>query len=446
MFLVLISLLLTIGCSLFQFTPAPQSSPAPRQASSTTPAPSATAPAPSATQTPIPLPSETPTPTLEPQVDLRQALQAILRSSSWPVAGLDPQRLAAWTQFAESGTALSEGEQQSLQAFVSRWQMLQELMQAGPIPADTHPDLRVREVADSQGNPQPVLYVMDESASTTEKGERLFLIAHDASGQASALVLSSRIDKLSQRISPDGMYVEYVEEDGGWLVRADARQLDLSLERQQILKEYLDRGSLPQYNLENAVYGRFFFNIPQVESGFYAIELLTYNQILLLQSTLALFSQGNLQGLGPEVFAPGDLVEYIISREPNAKFAALALPLGGDPPEGVITLFTRNLFNNKYETAAAIAHEAAHIWQGQSPGCDEPEKLLQREIANQSIPPGFYDWTGTELFQAVRSGQIGAYHVSYWVLLHFRQERLAAWQKQIIQTGTADGQSLLTCP
>ncbi len=421
----------------------------------TLPAPTDTPrPAPTHTHTPqathTAQPSETPTdtPTATPvprDTQVRAALLAVVASEYWPLEGLSPESIAAWEAFARGTQTPSDAQLSALEAFLALWEERFSLLQAGTIPAKALPSLRARQYEDQQGNTQFVPYVVDLNSSSAENAESLFLIAHDKSGDAVHLLLAPQIQGLSQRISPDGEYVEYFDERGGWLVKADARPLDKSVEKQATLKEMLDENATRIDYFRHSIYPRFYYNIAEIEAGFYAFEELTHNQILLLKSTLELFDRPELAAFKPQIFASGEAVEYIVSRRPHPVAAAMALPYGGTPRQGIIILVSKNLFNNRYDTAASLAHEAAHIWQGVSPSCDEPEKRLRIEIGDGTIAPDFYTWSAEEVIKAAKTRRIGAYHVSVWVLQKFNQTDHVRWMEDLIRNGQRNMQGIINC-
>lgn len=399
---------------------------------------------PTDTPTPSQTPTPEPTPT-DPVVSQRDTLLGALDSAEWTSIGMSTARENQWRSFAEGKGKLPEAEKTLVEEFVAQWEVLSPLLEEKPSPSSAKPALRVTEIQDSQGASRVVIYVIDQNTSQEDGSERLFLIAHNKAGKAVGLILSARIAGLEQQPSADGQFVQYHEPHGDWIIRADARWLDPASQRQDTTKEALDEiGAAPLY-AKKSMYPRYHFNVPNIQSSFYALENMTYNQILLLRDTLNIYNQGDLMGLAGEVFAAGDEVEYLLTSQPHPYAAAMALPLGGTPRNGIILLFTKNLFHNKYSTAAAIAHEATHVWQGKSPGCDEPKRRLQREVGDKIIPNGFYEWGSAELVKNAKQGKIGAYHVGYWVLLKLKQAREAEWTKRLIQAGSADGQSLINC-
>lgn len=432
-----------------QTTPPPAPSATPTSGPvQTTPVETEIPPLPSATSQPTatPLPSDTPTPTEVPEAERLQAtLRSIMESDAWRELAVSSNRAEHWRTFSAGEAALSDAEMAKLKDFIGSWEMYQQLLAAEPVPADAHPGLRIFEDAEDE---VLVLYVIDETMAEGNSAETLFLITLDADGQPTRLLRAPTIEGLEQHISADGLYVEYRDDKGQWIIKADARVLDENSNRQKLLKEYLfENGIAKEYVRENT-YPRYYYNIRGVESGFYALGDLTYNQILLLKSTLETFNQGDLAGLNEYMFKPGDEVVFIISRLPHPFAAALALPLGGSPQQGIVVLFSKNLFDNKYDTAAGLAHEAAHIWQGRIPACDSQageDSRLAREIGKGEIPLDFYSWTADQLYSSVRRGEIGAYHLSLWVANNFSQTAYVRWLREVITSGRANGNPLIDC-
>ncbi|MEW5870548.1 MAG: PT domain-containing protein [Chloroflexota bacterium] len=416
---------------------SPTNTPEPQP--SNTPAASAT-PQPTATQTASPTPSPVPR-----EQTLRAALLAVVASEYWPLEGLSPERSAGWEAFVNGLDMPGEAELDKIDAFLELWDKDYALIQAGVNPADAQPALKAREFEDGDGQTRPVPYAIDLATSQAGRSERLFLIVYDRAGKRTGLTLAPEIEGLRQHISSDGLMVEYFNDKGEWLVKANGRKLNESSNREATFKKILDENNFQTFSWKNSIYPRYIINIPEINSGFYAIETLTYNQILLLMSTLELYNRESLSSMKPEVFASGNDVEYIITREPHPFAAAMALPLGGTPRQGIIILYTRNLFNNKYDTAASIAHEATHIWQGQSPGCDNMENRLRRETGDGTIPANFYYWSAEELVSAAKTGKIGAYHVSLWVLNHFNQAKIVSWMEDLIRTSRSNIKLLTNC-
>jgi len=393
----------------------------------------------------------TPAPTqVDKRIQLREIMSTAVESEEWSFDGLSDGRVKEWESFSGGEVDLSEKEFETLKSFVERWQLYRELAETQLIPSQSIPIFRVNEIETGDGEVKPVLYLVDKLTSEQDGKERLFLVARDNDGEPVSLVLSANIAGLNQRISKDGDYVVYFDDRADWLIKADARLLDNEDLQQEILinmlvDEMIYQGDLAREYVVSNTYPRFFFNITAVKSGFFALGNLTHNQLLLLESVLKLFDENKLAGLGEYVFSSGENVDYIISREPHPIAAALARPLGGTPRKGIVVLFSKNLFDNKYATAASISHEAAHIWQGITPGCDEPERRLKREIGNGSIQQEFYDWAPDDLYDAVLKGDVGSYHLSLWVYRKYGMNDYANWVKSIINTGAANGHSIINC-
>ena len=453
---ILFTCLALISCSLF----APTSTAGDAAATQPATAAAQTSAIPSQPPTqasPTSLPSQTPAPdpTLEPPrpspandelPGLRQQINQVINSPDWVELGLSPERKAAWQDFAAGAGELDENELFWLKTFVQRWETLTTLVDK-IIPWNAKMTLRALESPDAQGFPRPVLYAIDPGASQIAKTDQLFLVAHAKDGSAKALVLAPIIQGLSQRPSPDGEYVEYIEtgSTGAWLLRADARPLDKKLPTQEVLIDMLEENEAGKDYQEAAIYPRFYFNLLGIESGFYLIEKLTVSQLKLLISVFQVFDQEQYAALKPFIFPSGEDVAFLISREDHPSAAALALPLGGTPRQGIVLLYSRNLFASKYETASGLAHEATHIAQGRSPGCDNPEGRLMREIGDGTIPDDFRDWSAEQIVQAARQVKVGAYHLSLWMSIRFGVDQLVRFYTGIIKTGTANGFPIINC-
>ena len=333
----------------------------------------------------------------------------------------------------------------TLEALTDLRQQLTALLDS-PLPEDAHPALRVAEFTSAEGVVQQIPYVVNEQAGQDGSEEQLFLIAHSADGQPQALLLAPPIQGLRQQPGPDGRYVYYYDEKGNWLLRADARPLDKENNVEEALIEMLGENDADSLYRQADIYPRFYFNLPGVPSSFFLVEKLTLNQIKLLIATFQAFDQEPFAGLKEFTFTPGDNVPFLISREDHPFAAALALPMGGDPRRGIILLYSRNLFASKYETVGSIAHEVVHIWQGAPPGCDKPQGRLEREIGQGAVPADLYDWEARQIIeQASQSRQLGAYHMSLWVAMHYNLQDAAKFYRSIITTGTANGQSIINC-
>lgn len=376
---------------------------------------------------------------------LREMLISRINSPEWTELGLTPARSELWQAFSAETIELSQPELQTLQRFLERWSILDELL-ADPLPENSQPALRVTEYSHSEGTSTPVIYIIDKRPSQLSGEQQLFLIAHNPAGEPQALLMAPQIQELAQRPSPDGEYVDYFDDKDNLLLRSDARQLDDEITHEKALLDMLQENDVDSLYAKYNLYPRFFFNIPDIPSSFYLVEKLTLNQIKLLIATFGEFNRPYFVGLKEFTFTPSDNVPFLISREDHPFAAALALPMGGDPPRGIILLYSRNIFANKYETMGSIAHEVVHIWQGVPPGCDKPQARLQREIGNGTIPPDLRTWEAAEIIQqSSQSHQLGAYHMSLWVAMHYNLNDYIRFYRSIITTGTVNGQPIINC-
>ncbi|MDD5468320.1 MAG: hypothetical protein PHS96_10975 [Anaerolineales bacterium] len=412
-------------------------------AAASTPLPPTPAPSPTFTATPTPTPTRTPTPTPDIVSQLRQSLTEITSSEYWPAMNLSAERKAAWEAFAADEAPLSPAEQPLLTDFLSQWDEHTSRLADGVLPNDAQPALRLATLQD-QGTERLVLYLIDEKSTQQSGAESLFLTIRPAASLP-AYILAPQIPGLSQRISPDGRFVEYVDSSGAWVLKADARRLDPKVGSDSITNYLLDREYPAGLNTMQHVYPRFRFDIPNIESAFYAVDRLSLQQITLLHTTLEIFDHPELQGLKPLIFSPSDNTTSLVSRLPETLAAAQAIGYSDRPPRGVIVLYARNLFDNRYLTAASIAHEAAHIWQGVQPRCDKLDERRVNEIGHSTIPPGFEAWTPQELYLGITRQQIGAYHVSLWVLRKLGVDDWASAEERIILTGHFNGVSVYAC-
>lgn len=73
------------------------------------------------------------------------------------------------------------------------------------------------------------------------------------------------------------------------------------------------------------------------------------------------------------------------------------------------------------------------------------EGRLRRETGDGSIPADFYYWSAEELVSAAKTGKIGAYHVSLWVLNHFNQAKIVRWMEDLIRTSQSNIKLLTNC-
>jgi hypothetical protein len=111
---------------------------------------------------------------------------------------------------------------------------------------------------------------------------------------------------------------------------------------------------------------------------------------------------------------------------------------------GIVLLDRKNLFDNKYLLAMAIAHEGSHVlqkYQGGNISCDD---ILHAEVGDQTIPEGFETWDAGQVIDGIKNRSIGAYHVSYWMLVQLGFNNLDL-MRQIIYSGNIYGQPVVTC-
>ncbi len=142
-------------------------------------------------------------------------------------------------------------------------------------------------------------------------------------------------------------------------------------------------------------------------------------------------------GMQPDLFDPS--IAYVLIDKIAGDTAGLTYA-----GTGVVELDRRDLFGNKYLLASVIAHEGSHVLQGPETDNADCAEQLSREVGNQTIPAGFYQWDGTTLLQAIKDRQIGAYHVSLWMLFRLGVKD-TAWIVQAIKTGTVNGGSVVNC-
>ena len=446
---LIICLLLT-GCKTLkaETTPTKKVEASATAVTTQPPTPSFT-PQPTSTSAPSPTssraPSATPTPTEDVVAKTKQILEEMIASPAWETMGLSERHIAQWKTYAEGNGTLSKGEFQVLVDFATRWKKLNILLGQGTIPKKATPVFRVKEYSDEQGKESVIPYLIDEKTAGKPGAERLFLVVHPLPEKGKGLVLAPTIEGLKQQISPDGEFVEYINKKGELLINADARHLNKEDENEKTFKEVFDT----QYSEDNyktdSIYPRFYFLIPGVESSFFNLGSMTLNQILLLKSTFEIYDKPELAALKYYIFPKGDDVVFFLSREQTAHTAAAAIGLGGKPRKGIVILFTKNLFDNRYYTAGSLGHEAAHIWQGKPASCDNIPERRKREIGNKAVPFGLSHWTAAQLVSAVEMEQIGSYHVSLWIAYQLGIKEQIAWILYIIDTGVIDGVQIGAC-
>ncbi len=232
---------------------------------------------------------------------------------------------------------------------------------------------------------------------------------------------------------------EYLDSQGRSVLLVEGLPLNDGSEHSIQLKQLLDRiyGASNPY-IQSGVYPRFRYLLPGVQAGFFAIDAnLTASQVVLLKEALELFSRPVFVDLQPDLFNP-DLA-YVLIDKISGDTAGLTYA-----GTGVVELDRRDLFGNKYLLASVIAHEGSHVLQGPEASTASCADLLKREVGNQTIPTRFAQWDAATLLQAIKDGQIGAYHVSLWMLTQLGIKD-TGWVAQAIKTGMVDGESVVNC-
>jgi hypothetical protein len=414
-----------------------------------TPAWTATAPVPSLRPQVTNIPAvtlATPTPAIalshrEPLADLA----AIIKTPDWAELDL-PQGLAEkWEDYADGRGELADAEKADLANFIAQWQQLDRLAQNLVLPADAVLRYRSRVIeVENQATGRIVLYAAQKTGEALPgPEEHPFMFVREQDGAAVGLLEAPDIPGLQPRIDATGRYVEYIDSGSQKvLLRADAQRLKGDSPGGETLKAELEaiysEGS--PYS-QNAIYPRYYFPVDGIEAGFYTLEeSLTYHQILQMNEAFDLYNRPRLQPLKSALFGAGVSV-VVVER---LKIAS-GLTYAGT---GIIELDRQELFGNKYYLAEVLAHEGAHVLQGALSRRDQCDELLRREVGNQTIPPEFYDWSAEELIEQVQAGQVGAYHVSLWMLTQMGIKGAEiSWLQDLIRTGSANGHSLLfDCP
>ncbi len=232
---------------------------------------------------------------------------------------------------------------------------------------------------------------------------------------------------------------EYLNSQGRSVLQVDALPLSDGSEHSVQLKKLLDQiyGPSSPYVL-SGVYPHFRYPLPGVQAGFYAVDAnLSASQVVMLKEALELFSRPVFAELQPDLFDPS--IAYVLIDKISGDAAGLTYA-----GTGVVELDRRDLFGNKYLLASVIAHEGSHVLQGPETSGATCADLLKREVGNQTIPTGLGQWDATTLLQAIKDGQIGAYHVSLWMLTHMGIKD-TVWVAQAIKTGMIDGELVVNC-
>ncbi len=372
----------------------------------------ATTPVSSTTPSPSPIvsPSNTPTRRNPTATSLPQSNQRVLReliiSPYWKKLGLPQDRMALWQVYSEGKSELDGGEKQELDDFLLRWDELNKMAGESQIPKGAILGFKVKEIPVDQGETRLVIYPVDEQSLESEGKERFFLITQNSSGKEVSLTLAPEIEGLNQRVDEKGEKIEYVYQEDKVLLSVDAIALKSKVDEDEQLKKALAEVYVEETSEESTSYPRYRFPIEIVDIDFFAIEKLTYNQILLLYTALELFERPELTGLCPYIFSKGK--GYIIDLRMDDRYAGMA-----SSGAGIAWLDPEKIVGNRYYLAEVIAHEGAHLLQESTYIC---KVALRYEIGDGSIPPAIYSWSADELMKAITDQEIGAYHVSLWVL------------------------------
>ena len=226
-----------------------------------------------------------------------------------------------------------------------------------------------------------------------------------------AYIPAPEINGLTAHLGTDGKVVEYEAAKGEIILLADAEQLNGKNSDEEHLVEALK--TLYDINgvyVRSATYPRFRFPAQGVDASFFGVDrALTYLQIVRLKEALDLFSRPDFIPLRSVILDPRNNYIFIetIGRD----------HLGENYIGSRVVLLDRqSLFTNTYLLAMVIAHEGSHVLQGEPGPRFTCQDLLQREVGDQKIPNNFSNWNADQVIQGIRTGQLGAYHVSYWVL------------------------------
>lgn len=366
----------------------------------------------------------------------RRELQQRIESPEWARLGVPEAIDAQARAYVLDPASLDESSMQWFDALLDQWRTLDGLISRQVVaPPDVKLEVRLRDTIDPDGIHVPVVFARATGGKISK--EQLYLIIHGEKGSSIGLALAPQLEQLKQQISLNGQKVEYVDERGNVLVSADARPIDHKDPDQEALHEHLvDLYSKNNPYSKASVFPRYVFPVDGIEAGFMGIEYaLSHTQIVLLNDAFSLYSRPELAPLKTAMFGP-DISVIVLDR----LYIASGLNYSGT---GSIILDRRDLFGNKYQLAQVLAHEAAHVMQGDlDKKADVCDQLLEREVADQTIPPEMLDWDANHIIVAIEDGTIGSYHVSMWMLNRLNIRDLA-WLQQVIQTGKFDGQSLL---
>lgn len=368
----------------------------------------ATAPVQSPTATTRP--TEMPTPT----ADVLGEQLAGAPWEQWQNAGVPVEDLQRW-QAGASG--LSEAERATAADFVAQWTMFNQLKKSTAIPGDVVFELRVSQLQDDDGNERLSVYAVDGVSG------RLYGFRHDRRDVArkGGLVLMPEITGLQQRWSSDREWVEYIDAQGQLIMRGDAISGGVKLQNAWEKAGYTQpeiRGGVPRYFL------------PGLQSEFSGLERLSASQRQTLIDSFVLARTEH-----PLIYQLMDQNYYIITTDTD-----------GGARGGVVIRLNQGVFRDGPVVAMEYeAHESAHAAEfRQGIYCDNQEKnSLEQEIGDGTIPEGFYDWSEEELIQNLPN--LGAYHVSLWILHRHGATRREAFVADKILNPGPNGTNITTC-
>ncbi len=166
---------------------------------------------------------------------------------------------------------------------------------------------------------------------------------------------------------------------------------------------------------------------------------LTASQIILLNEAFELFDRPVFEALKESLFG-SDIWMFFFDDLGQAS----GMNYTGT---GLIMIDRRDLFGNRYILASVLAHEAAHVLQGGVRNSDDRcQELLNMEIGNGKIAKDFSLWSADQVISGIKNRQLGAYHISLWILLRLGYQNLNNLEQAIL-TGRIGGTSvLLDCP
>jgi hypothetical protein len=389
-FIVFIALTL-MACNLTALLPEDTQEPTGPVLPTANQAPNSTAPS-----------SSAPEPAADPY---RQPLQELVASPYWPDLGLPAEKMTKWPLYASGEAQPPPNELAELQNFLEQWAKWKGWLASARIPSYEKLAFKVRQLKGSQSGRKLVLYGRDELSTQKEGSERIYLPPPADVTKPKALILAPGIEGLHQQINATGDTVEYIDERGQPLLKADAFRMWNDTFLEYVQSRY--GGSYKTATL----FPRFRFFIPGVEAGFFLLEKnLTLKQIIFLEKTLELYNAPALAPLKPHFFAEKKTYVVVAAITEVANAAGLA-------SAGVAVLDRGDLFHYKDDLASTIAHEAAHVMQVMSKA-----NRCAYEIGDGTIPDGFKDWTADRLVSAIEGGKIGAEHVGLWMYIKLKSD------------------------